>query len=356
MYNGYHIHYIEITQEKMNDYLHKTEIYKTIYATYKEAHKDDVNIKFQPLTRYLKVNRINITLSYKMSGIWYHFQTNLAKEYEEGFESSRKADPTQAYRIFSRVVKPIKYQQYTITNLGGYQNNHIDKKGEYDYAICYDVNKSYFNACKNPMPTEMIDKYRKPEKGEVGFGFNGLPIIGPSNVECVWIFKLEKMPTLEKYFHLYCKKLNNAKDKNEKKFFKDEINFSLGNLSHFNPFLRNMIVWYSNKFIESKVDENTIWSNTDSIVSLVKRPDLEIGTEIGQFKIEHEGRFIHGVTGYQWIDDNVLSNKGVSKEKVKLYEKLYNKPFILGRTPLEELADLTLWRFNYGNKTLEKCN
>lgn len=344
---------MEITQESMNEYLHKTRTYDTIYATYEQANENK-KINHQPLTRYIKVSRLYVALSYKLGGVWYHFKTNMAKEYDIGFKDKRQADPIQAYAIFARVVKPIKYQNIQIDNLGGYQDNHLDKKGKYDYAICYDVNKSYFNACRNPMPTEMIDEWRQPLDGEVGFNFNGIPIIGPSSTKCLWIFKLEEMPRLNRYFQIYSKKLLNAKNKDEKQFFKDEINYSLGNLSHHNPFLRNMIVWYSNQFIKSKVDENTIWSNTDSIVSTVKRPDLDIGNEIGQFKIEHEGKFIHAGTGYQWIDDKVISNKGISKDQVKLYEKKYNKQFILSETSTEELADLLIWRFDYGKETLER--
>lgn len=41
------------------------------------------------------------------------------------------------------------------------------------------------------------------------------------------------------------------------------------------------------------MDENTLFSNTDSIVSLVPRPDLKISDNIGDFKIEHQGDFIY---------------------------------------------------------------
>ena len=41
------------------------------------------------------------------------------------------------------------------------------------------------------------------------------------------------------------------------------------------------------------MDENTLFSNTDSIVSLVPRSDLKISDNIGDFKIEHQGDFIY---------------------------------------------------------------
>ena len=36
----YHIHYMEITQESMNEYLHKTRTYDTIYATYEQVNEN----------------------------------------------------------------------------------------------------------------------------------------------------------------------------------------------------------------------------------------------------------------------------------------------------------------------------
>ena len=53
--------------------------------------------------------------------------------------------------------------------------------------------------------------------------------------------------------------------------------------------------------IEDLMDENTIYCNTDSIVSLVPRDDLEIGDDIGQFKEEDKGKmFAYKGFEYQW--------------------------------------------------------
>lgn len=348
----FHIRYEEVDQITFNEHLRKTELYKTINTTYEQFYKS--GLKTQRYTRFLNISQVYATLTYKIGISWISVKTNMAKQYDNGIKAIKKADPIAAYSVFARVVKPIDYSNCKISNLGGYQNSHPDKKGYYEYAICYDVNKSFFNACNNLMPTTMVGNLDSPKENQVGFRQNGMPVIGPSNVICPYIFKLERIKGLDRYVELYTKKLNKAKDKNEKQYYKDQINMSIGNLANHNPFLRNMIVWYSNQFIESKVDENTIWSNTDSIVSTVKRNDLQVSDKIGDFKIEHEGRFIQNGTGYQWLDDNKISNKGLSKDKIKLYEERTGKKFVLGETDFSNIATMKLWEYdNEKNKLIK---
>ena len=351
MFKKFHIRYTEVSMDIFNKHLDYTKEWKTIFGSYEEW--SDLKVTTQRYTRWLKLNRLNQSLTYKIGDKWINIKTNISRDYGD-IKEIRNADPTLAYSIFAKIVKPIDYSEYHINNLGGYQNNHPDKKGHYDYAICYDVNKSFFNACNNLMPTEMLREVSNPEEGEVGFLLSGTPVIGPSDKLCAFVFRLERHKGLDRYVDIYKKKFDMVKTSEEKQYLKDQINMSIGNLANHNPFLRNMIVWYSNQFIESKVDENTIWSNTDSIVSTVRRPDLEVGKEIGKFKIQHEGEFIQAVTGYQWISDKCFSNKGISIDQIKLYEKVKGKPFILGKTDVGELADMVLWRFNYEKETFEK--
>lgn len=49
------------------------------------------------------------------------------------------------------------------------------------------------------------------------------------------------------------------------------------------------------------MDENTIYVNTDCIVSVKERDDLEIGEEVGQFKLERDGEdFACNGDVHQW--------------------------------------------------------
>ena len=81
---------------------------------------------------------------------------------------------------------------------------------------------------------------------------------------------------------------------------KEYLNFCVGFLQHRDPYTRAQIVGLANDRILSLIDENTIYCNTDSIVSLTERPDLEIGNDIGQWKVEHRDKFAFVGYNYQW--------------------------------------------------------
>ena len=64
------------------------------------------------------------------------------------------------------------------------------------------------------------------------------------------------------------------------------------------------------------MDEDTLLCSTDSLVSKRKRDDLEIGTEIGQFKLEHEGDFCYDGMNYQW-NLEIPTYRGIPKSWFK---------------------------------------
>ena len=104
----------------------------------------------------------------------------------------------------------------------------------------------------------------------------------------------------------------------EKEKIKQILNYAVGYIRRKNPFIHSCILSRSRYYIESLIDENTLYSNTDSIVSKERRLDLEklIGTEIGQFKVEHKGSFAYTGSGYQWNYESP-SIRGRSKEWFK---------------------------------------
>lgn len=117
-----------------------------------------------------------------------------------------------------------------------------------------------------------------------------------------------------------------------------------------------MIVYYMNEYIKQFIDKNTLWYNTDSIVSTVRKPELDalLGNEVGQFKIEHEGRFIQAGTGYQWPDEKITSNKGISKQQIKNYEEATGTEFnLLTHTSVTEY---NLYTYNKFNNQLERIS
>ena len=108
-------------------------------------------------------------------------------------------------------------------------------------------------------------------------------------------------------------------------------------IARHNPFFRNCIIFRSNQTMLKLIDKNTILCNTDSIVTQVKRDDLKLGKELGEYKIEHTGTL--GVTerGYQWNNDLPVIC-GFVKDKANIFKKVIGRDYdILVDDNLNEL-------------------
>lgn len=174
----------------------------------------------------------------------------------------------------------------------------------------YDLNSSYPNAMLNRMP-DTSKPYRvdsKVEEGEIGF------IAQPTIKEdgslstilqpvfkgiAEFVFPLMDSP-FKKFVEVWYGRKKNAKTSFDREKAKQMMNYAIGYLQKHNPFLRATVLYYANLAISSKMDEDTLHCSTDSLVSKRKRDDLEIGAEIGQFKLEHEGSFYYDGMNYQW--------------------------------------------------------
>lgn len=129
----------------------------------------------------------------------------------------------------------------------------------------------------------------------------------------IYVFKKMETPKgLRNWVNIYYKKKKEAKNRIDKLKAKQHLNFAIGFLQRKNPWLRAWVVSRCNEYIKSLIDENTLFWNTDSIVSRVPRPDLEIGLEIGQWKLEHEGVVAYKGNTYQWNNDKP-TYRGVPK-------------------------------------------
>lgn len=164
-------------------------------------------------------------------------------------------------------------------------------------AWSYDVNSAYAAAMLMDMPdTSKECRQGYIEEGEIGFKL--LPKFNDDGDMCVAITEVGKysnyiyplMPSpFKKFVEKWYKVKKETKDKKEKEKAKAMLVCSVGFLQRRNPALRAAIITYANNFIRERMDENTIYVNTDCIVSLIARDDLEIGEEVGQFKLEREG-------------------------------------------------------------------
>lgn len=175
--------------------------------------------------------------------------------------------------------------------------NNPKYEGKRVDAICYDMNSAYSYAMLQPMPdTSVPPKAKIIEHGEIGFDLDGNR---QTSGYSIFVFNLMDSP-FKKFVNRYYNKKIKAKTKSEKRRAKEYLNFCVGFLQGRDPYTRAQIVGLANDRIKDLIDENTIYCNTDSIVSLTERPDLEIGDNIGQWKVEHKDKFAFIGYNYQW--------------------------------------------------------
>lgn len=291
-------------------------------------HKKEKGVPFQR-DAYIEVKRSSVTLSFckglKASSYICNLDDSISK---------KQVDGQEVYRCLRHY-----YKEDVIENadeIGSakqliYKNEAYDGKRVKAYA--YDMNSafSYFMMQDIPDVTTLrTNSYIKD--GEVGFverADGELKAIFEKGYFCSYVMKLMLAPEGYKRFieHWYSIKQKAREDGDKKLEYKAKnyLNFCIGYYQKTNPFIRCCIVSRNNQFIKSLIDENTIYANTDSIVSTIRRYDIEemCGTEIGKFKKEHFGEdfaWQKGKVNYQWNLESP-SMRGVPKAWFKGFEK-----------------------------------
>lgn len=319
-FNG-NVQYSECSQHIFNEHL--KYVYENYslprYGLYKE-------FKLHPVgSYYLKIGNSILKLTYKKGNVWINLKTDLYKDYENDdyWNEDNSLDGGRAYAYFKRYVKieDVNIPINTI-KIFSYCNKKL-ANNRYHNVIGYDRNAAYLGACNNLIiPKKLIDYNRSLQENEIGFCSNGIPIYGPCDKICDYIFEAGYDEGLQKWVEAVSKKYIN-KDINAKAYYQ----YGIGMLVHHNLPLWNTIINASNNFMTSLLDENTLWSTTDSLVSLKARPDLTIGKIPGEFKIEHDfNDFAFTEHGYQW-GLNAPSIKGFSVSKVEQYNKTHKEKF-----------------------------
>lgn len=218
-------------------------------------------------------------------------------------EDHQQITGVQAFNVlnrYTRINRLIKNKEEAPFSAIPILWNNKKYEGKRVDAICYDMNSAYSYAMLQPMPdTSIPPKQKYIEHGEIGFDINGNR---QTSGYSLYVFNLMDSP-FKKFVYNYYKKKVKAKTKAEKRRAKEYLNFCVGFLQGRDPYTRAQIVGLANDRILSLIDENTLYCNTDSIVCLKPREDLEIGDDIGQWKVEHEGKFAFIGFNYQWNYD-----------------------------------------------------
>lgn len=265
----------------------------------------------------------------------YGKRTNKTTEYVFAYDGTLKADLPEPGRCFAIMQKKChildlegKYKDLSSSPLIWHRYDSLDV----DYAIAYDINKAYFNAMKNDMPdTSVKPRMGFVEANEIGFRMGKTIICNDPDtntsvprIALVMVkeggyadYIFPKMPTMFTPYitHMLnkfkeCEKIVDEKERKEVKgIIKYSINASVGCIQNHNPFIRAAIVGYATQYIESLINDDTVYVNTDCIISTCKRDDIPIGNEIGQFKIEDEGVFHQQGANY-CFEGGKISHRG----------------------------------------------
>ena len=223
-----------------------------------------------------------------------------------------------------------------------YYNPKYDKTEHQVYI--YDLNSAYGNQLLSDRfpDTSHYQLSTEVQEHQVGFLFDDcLTMTTTPGIYCDIVFDTIESP-YKKWVHNTYKLKRDGKTKEDRLKGKNLLNLSVGYQQRKNPFIRAFIVHSCNKLIDSLIDENTCMCNTDAIYSVVPRPELEIGTEIGQWKLEYTGLFRQRGMNYQKVEKDETCWRGIPKIWFpKDYNILIDKPpiegniYTLNRTTLQ---------------------
>lgn len=226
----------------------------------------------------------------------------------------------------------------------------IDYNVNYEYkelTNCYeyDINSAYSAQMLDKMP-DLSNPiyYQKVKKNQVGFLFDDeLTLIETGYADI--IFNLIDTPNKVKNYIFRWYNRKNTSEGTEKKTAKAYLNLPIGYCQRYNPFLRAYVIHKCNKYIKSIIDKNTLFWNTDAIFSLTKRDDLNIGTNIGQFK-EKACKSIKYIGNTYQINDEIPVYRGIPKAWFKHFEEQNNRPFNILTDELPERFNYYNWNWN----------
>lgn len=310
-----------ISVEEMNEHLDYCRKYKNIIERKKES-----NEYIGPANAFIEDRMTWFLLTYKRGT-----KTTTYKCRKDDEDAINKITGMDAYLQCQRFYKAKDFREdEKICKQLGYLEqegkficsakpllwNNENYSGTRNYAYSYDINSSYSNAMLKDLP-DTNKPYRTGfvNEGEIGFredGHNNLiPIFSGFSL---WIFPIMKSP-YGRFIELWYERKKDAKTLEQRQKAKDMLNLPIGYFQRTNPFLRATIIYYANEEIRTKINERTLYCNTDSIVSLDK-VEVDIGKNIGQYKLEHEGLFAFKGFNYQW-DLNVPSYRHVPKSWFK---------------------------------------
>lgn len=292
-----------LTVDEMNEQLAFARKYRNITFEKPEEHRQGQDVAY--ISDGMKYFDLYIRRGTKK----HHYR--IAKD---GSDLKEVITGAEAFRVINTFYKIPRINMLCDRQKGDYvaASPYLFKNPRFErqrvYAFAYDQNSAYAWAMLQPMPDTTYEPHAGviKEGKEIGFAIRPKPddvnayrLVAKWDGVADYIFPLMPSP-FERFVQIWYDRKLHPKNEKEKIKAKNVLVFSVGYMQTCNPFLRAAVLGYSERLIVSKVDKNTIYANTDSIVSLVPRPDLTIGEGLGEWKLEHEGYFAYVGYNYQW--------------------------------------------------------
>lgn len=278
------------------------------------------------------------------------------------------------FAAMSKAYKIPKATEYNYNRLNKYFDEEsgkyvctarpiLDYNKKYEKQILtncyeYDLNSAYATTLLNKIPDlyhPVIANYPdliKVNKNEIGFILDDtLSLVKPGNYADIK-FKLIETPKKLKDFLIKCYNKKKNTTGNEKLEAKAMLNLPIGYCQRYNPFLRSYVVNSCNEAIKALINDETLFWNTDAIFTLNRRPELEIGTEIGQFKEIKCDKLVYVGNIYQ-INDEDPTYRGISKSWFKAFEKEYGRKYNLLQDYNKPISRINYYMLNWDTLKLE---
>lgn len=324
--------------------------------SWKTVNKSDVFLS-QHMIIELKDTKLEITTRY------YDFGVPCTYIFDLNNEDIFTKTGLDCFKEFSKAYKVKKAEKYDYEPLKRYFSKEagkyicsaspiLDYNKKYEKQLLkdcyeYDLNSAYANTLlkqipdlDNPIMANWPNQI-KVNKNEIGFVLDDQLSLVEAGYKADIKFKLIETPQKLKDFLIKWYNKKKTSTGNDKLEAKAMLNLPIGYCQRYNPFLRSYVVHSCNKIIKDLIDNNTLFWNTDALFSKVRRPELEIGTEIGQFKELKCDTLVYVGNIYQ-INNEDPTYRGISKTWFKSFEKTYGRKYNL----LEDY-DKSVSRINY---------
>ena len=320
----------------------------------------------------LKDTKLEITTRYYEK--YFKYGTPCTYIFDLNGEDIFSQSGLDCFKEFSKAYKIPKAKEYNNDSLNRWLNEESNKyvcsaspilgynkkyeKQELKDCYEYDLNSAYAATIMEKIPDLWNPTFAtypdmvKVNKGEIGFMLNDmLTMVEPGNKADVK-FKLIDTPDKLKAFLKKWYGIKKTSTGLEKLKAKAMLNLPIGYCQRYNPFLRSYVVNTCNKVIKSLMDDETLFWNTDAIFTLNRRPELELGLEIGQFK-EVKCDTLKYIGNVYQINDEDPTYRGISKAWFKAFEKEYGRKYDLLQDFDKKISRINYYDFDWEAMKLE---